>query len=503
MSLTDLLSPRRRSDGTRPPSSAGSANTNAARRWWILALLGVAQLMVVLDVTIVNIALPSAQKALGFSNANRQWVLTAYTLAFGGLLLLGGRLSDVLGRKRTLLIGLIGFALASALGGASVDFVMLVAARAVQGAFAALLAPSALSLLTTTFSDPAERGKAFGIYGGIAAGGAAIGLLLGGALTQYLNWRYTLFVNVVFAVGAGIGAVVLLANTPPADHPHYDIPGATTVVSGLAVLVYGLSEAERRGWSDPLTLGLILGGGVLLVVFVWIESRVDRPLLPLDMVAHRNRIGPYLAVFVVAITTFGLFLFLTFYLQQTLGYSPLKTGVAYLPMVGFLMTTSIISNEVLLRRVGPRPLISAGLVLAAGGVTLLTRLGLHSSYPTGLLPGLVIIGAGLGVVFSSALNTATSGLAPTHAGVGSAVVTTSQQIGASVGIALLNTIAASATSSYLRGKTPTKQVVALAAVHGENVAFAVVVGILLGGAIVCGLVIANINVRSGTTVPAG
>jgi EmrB/QacA subfamily drug resistance transporter len=444
--------------------------------------------MVVLDATIVNIALPSAQQALKFSNANRQWVLTAYTLAFGGLLLLGGRLSDVLGRKRTFLIGIAGFAAASAVGGASVNFVMLVAARAVQGGFAALLAPSALSLLTTTFGDSDDRGKAFGIFGGIAAGGAAIGLLLGGFLTQYLDWRYTLYVNVVFAVVAAIGAVVFLVNDTRAVERHVDLPGAATVVAGLVSLVYGLSEAETHGWSAPLTLALLFAGGLLLLVFMEIEARSPAPLLPLGLVRHRDRIGPYLAVFIVAIVTFGTFLFLTFYLQQNLGYSPLKTGVAYLPLVACIMTTSLISNEVLLRRVGPRPLITLGLLVAAGGVVFLTRLGLHTSYLTGLLPGLLLVGAGIGTVFSSSLNTATDRVAPAYAGVASAVVTTNQQIGASVGIALLNTISASAAKTFLVGRSPTPTVLAQATVHGENVAFMVVVGILIGGAVVCGLI---------------
>jgi EmrB/QacA subfamily drug resistance transporter len=495
MSLTDFLSPGRRSSGARPASPAALGAAQDVRRWWVLAVLGIAQLMVVLDVTIVNIALPSAQRALGFSNTGRQWVITAYTLAFGGLLLLGGRLSDLLGRKRTFLIGMVGFALASAVGGASISFAMLLAARAVQGVFAALLAPSALSLLTIMFSDSRSRGKAFGIYGGIAAGGAAIGLLLGGALTQYLDWRYTLYVNVIFAVVGGIGAVLLLEDRRGTSKAHLDIAGVLAVVGGLVSLVYGLSEAETRGWSNSFTVGLLSTGAALLVVFVWVESRSYGPLLPIGLVRHRNRIGPYLAVFIVAIVTFGTFLFLTFYLQQTLGYSPLKTGMAYLPMVGFLMATSILSNEVLLGRVGPRPLITTGLLVAAGGVTLLTRLGLRASYATDLLPGLILVGAGLGVTFSSSLNTATTGVPAEYAGVASAVVTTSQQIGGSVGIALLNTIAASATTSYLIGKTPTKQLLGLAAVHGENVAFTVLVAILLGGAVVCGLVIDNTRDR--------
>jgi hypothetical protein len=277
-------------------------------------------------------------------------------------------------------------------------------------------------------------------------------------------------------------------NDTGSGRQHVDVPGAVTVVAGLVSLVYGLSEAETHGWNAPLTLALLFTGGVLLIGFLDIEARSPAPLLPMGLVRHRARIGPYLAVFIVAIVTFGTFLFLTFYLQQNLGYSPLRTGVAYLPLVACIMITSIISNEVLLRRVGPRPLITVGLLVAAGGVSFLTRLGIHASYATGLLPGLLLVGAGIGTVFSSSLNTATDRVPPAYAGVASAVVTTNQQIGASVGIALLNTISASAAKSFLVGKSPTPALAAQATVHGENVAFMVVVGILIGGAVVCGLI---------------
>jgi EmrB/QacA subfamily drug resistance transporter len=494
MSTTDTLARNRSRRTKSSPSSNLVAGANAAtappaRRWWVLAVLGLAQLMVVLDVTIVNIALPSAQKALGFTNANRTLVVTAYTVAFGGLLLLGGRLSDHFGRKRTLLVGMIGFALGSAAAGASIDFVMLVAARAIQGAFAALMAPSALSLLTTTFSNSKDRGKAFGIFGGIATGGAALGLLLGGALTQTLGWRYTLYVNVVFAVVGAIGAVVLLTNDRRAREAGLDYRGALSVVAGLGLLVFGFSQAETRGWTDPLTLGLIIAGGALLALFLWIETRVDHPLLPLSLVAHRNRVGPYLAVFSISVAVFGTFLFLTYYLQQILGYSALKTGVLFLPLAIALMAASILSNAVLLRRVGPRPLVTGGLLLAAVGIGLLARLGIHASYLTEILPALVIVGAGVGFTFPPAMNTATAGLANADAGVGSAMVTTSQQIAASIGTSILNTVAASATAGYLVGRTPTAQVLAQASVQGDRTVFTVVAAVLVGGAVVCGLVI--------------
>src|SRR5579862_8534634 len=304
-----------------------------SRRWWILGVVALAQLMVVLDATIVNIALPSAQHALGFSNADRQWVVTAYSLAFGGLLLLGGRLSDLVGRRRMLIIGLIGFALASALGGAATSFAILVIGRGAQGAFGAMLAPAALSTLTTTFTDPAERGKAFGVYGAIAGAGGAVGLLLGGLLTEYLSWRWCLYVNVFLAVIAVVGAVRLLGPQPRDPDVRIDWPGTVLVIAGLVALVYGLAEADTAGWGAPVTLALLAAGVVLLAVFVLAEGRVAHPLLPLRIVLNRFRGGAYLAIGLSSIGIFGIFLFLTYYLQETLRYSPVKSGLAFLPMI--------------------------------------------------------------------------------------------------------------------------------------------------------------------------
>src|SRR6266480_4128915 len=364
---------------------AGPSGVDAgsARRWWVLGVVGLAQLMVILDATIVNIALPSAQRSLGFSNADRQWVVTAYSLAFGGLLLLGGRLSDLVGRRRMLIIGLVGFAAASALGGAATGFALLVIGRGLQGAFGAMLAPAALSTLTVTFTDPAERGKAFGVYGAIAGAGGAVGLLLGGFLTEYLSWQWCLYVNVVLA-------------------------GTVLVVAGLVSVVYGLSEASTAGWGAPTTLALLVAGVVLLAVFVLVEQRVAHPLLPLRIVLNRFRGGAYLAIGLSAIGVFGIFLFLTYYLQLTLAYSPVKSGLAFLPMIAAIVVASTISSGVLMPRTGPRPLIPAGMVLAAAGLAILAaRLGLHTSYLDWILPALLLTGAGLGLVFGCALNTAT------------------------------------------------------------------------------------------------
>jgi EmrB/QacA subfamily drug resistance transporter len=465
----------------RPPRRVDARSSD---RWWVLAVVGLAQLMVVLDATIVNIALPSAQRALGFSNADRQWVVTAYSLAFGGLLLLGGRLSDLVGRRRMFLIGLLGFAGASALGGVSQSFGMLVVARGLQGAAGAMLAPAALSVLTTTFADPAERGKAFGIYGAIAGAGGAVGLLLGGVLTEYLSWRWCLYVNVLFAAVALLGALRLLVNQPRDPNVRLDLPGTALAVAGLVSLVYGLSQAELKGWGAPLTIALLALGAVLLIGFVLVEQRVEHPLLPLRIVLDRNRGGSYLAILLSAMAMFGIFLFLTYFLQLNLRYSPVKTGLAFLPMVAAIMLSSTISTAVLLPRVGPRPLIPLGMLFAAGGMALLTQLGLHTSYLGGVLPGLLLVGLGLGLVFGCAMNMATYGAAPEDAGVASAGVNTSQQVGGSIGTALLNTIVASASASYLVAHGHSALAVAQSAVHGINVGYAVCVGIFIAAAAV-------------------
>ncbi len=486
-----------------PATRAISApDDQVSKRWWILGVVGLAQLMVILDATIITIALPSAQRDLVFSNADRQWVVTAYSLAFGGLLLLGGRLSDLVGRRRMFVIGLLGFAGASALGGAATGFIMLATARAIQGAFGAMLAPAALSILTTTFVEPSDRGKAFGVYGAIAGSGGAVGLLLGGVLTEYLSWRWCLYVNVALAVVALIGALRLLVNQPRDPDVRLDIPGTTLAVAGLVAFVYGMSEAETSGWGSPLTIGLIVGGVVLLAAFVLVEQRVRHPLLPLRIVLNRSRGGSYLAVGLTAIAIFGIFLFLTYYLQLTLHYSPVKSGLAYLPLVGAIMVTSTVSTAVLLPKIGPRPLVPLGMLVAAGGVALLRQLGLHTGYASGILPGLILVGLGLGLVFGCAFNTATAGARVEDAGVASAMVNTSQQVGGSIGTALLNTIAASAVTSYLlvHGHTPTA--LAEAVVHSYVVCFTVVLVIFVVAAIASAAVLPS-GAPKATTAEAG
>jgi EmrB/QacA subfamily drug resistance transporter len=464
-------------------------NPHHARRWAILVLLGIAQLMVVLDATIVNIALPSAQTALHFSDDSRQWVITAYALAFGSLLLFGGRIGDLFGRKLTFVAGLIGFAVASALGGAAESFGVLVAARALQGAFGALLAPSALSLLTTTFTSADERGKAFGIYGAIAAGGGAVGLLLGGVLTEYLSWRWSLYVNLAFAIPAAIGALALLHNQAHAATARIDLPGTLTASGGLFALVYGFSNAETHSWGAASTIAFLAAGVALLAAFVAIQRRAEHPLLPLRVVLDRNRGGSYLAVGIVGAGMFGVFLFLTYYLQQTLGFSPIKTGLAFLPMIGMVMVTATTATTRLLPRTGPRPLLTVGMVLSAAGMVLLAQLGVDSTYAAHVLPGLLVSGAGLGLVMAPAMNTATLGVDAADAGVASATVNTMQQIGGSMGTALLSTLASSAAASYLTSKPPDASLAAQAAVHGYTTAFWWSAGIFAVGAIVCGLLL--------------
>jgi EmrB/QacA subfamily drug resistance transporter len=454
-----------------------------AKRWWILALLGVAQLMVVLDATIVNIALPSAQQALHFSNDARQWVVTGYALAFGSLLLLGGRVSDLFGRRRALAIGLAGFAVASAAGGAAPSFGVLVAARAVQGAFGALLAPAALSLLQTTFTDPGERRSAFAIYGGIAGAGGAIGLLLGGILTEYLSWRWCLYVNLLLAVPALIGALSLLHNQARETGARIDLPGALTSGAGLFALVYGLTKAQTDGWGAAVTLGFLAAAVVLLGLFAVLQRRSDHPLLPPRVVADRNRGGAYAAVLVVGAGMFGVFLFLTYYLQQTLGFSPVETGLAFLPMVAALSVAAGIAQTRILPRTGPRPLISLGMLIAGVGMAWLAQVGVHSTYAANVLAPLLVMGLGIGLTMATAMNTATLGVKATDAGVASALVNTGQQIGGSIGTALLSTLAATAAAAHL-GHGP-----AAAAVQGYTTAFWWAAAIFAGGAVLCGLLL--------------
>jgi EmrB/QacA subfamily drug resistance transporter len=470
-----------------------TADPHHDRRWLILGVIAIAQLLVVLDVTIVNIALPSAQEDLGFSDDDRQWIITAYALAFGSLLLLGGRIADLFGRKWTFIAGLLGFAGASALGGAAQSFDLLVAARALQGGFAALLAPAALSLLATTFTDPAERGKAFGVFGAIAGAGGAFGLLLGGALTEVLDWRWCLYVSILFAVPAAVAGLRLLHHTPVPSRPRLDIPGTIVASSGLFALVFGMSRAESEGWGDPVTLALLGAAALLLVAFVALQRVVAHPLLPLRVVTDRNRGGSYLAIGIAGAGIFGVFLFLTFYLQNTMGLSPLETGLAFLPMNFTIIFTATLVNAKVLALTGPRPLVPTGMALAALAMVLLTRIGVDSSYAAHVLPSLLLMGLGFGLTIAPSFATATLGVPRQDSGVASAMVNTSQQVGGSIGTALLSTFAVSAATDWTVANGPGPQ----AAVEGYVTAFWWAAAIFTLGAIVTGALL-----RSGVRVPA-
>jgi EmrB/QacA subfamily drug resistance transporter len=475
------------------------------RRWTALVFISLAQLMVVLDSTIVNIALPSAQHALDISDANKQWVITAYALAFGGLLLFGGRIADLWGRKRTFVVGLTGFALASAIGGAAGNEAMLLSSRAAQGAFGALLAPSALSLLAVSFTDAKERAKAFGIFGAIAGGGGAVGLLLGGVLTEFLNWRWTFFVNVPFAIIAALGAYFVIREPEGGrNRSPLDVPGVILSTLGLISLVYGFTRAETSGWSAPSTIGLFVASAVLLAAFALVESKVKAPLLPLRVVTERNRGGIFASLGLAIIGLFGVFLFLTYYLQVVQGYSAIKTGFAFLPMVTAFVVGSTQIGTRLVTRLPARVLMAPGFAVAAVAMLLLTRLQVGSSYAGVVLPSLVLLGLGMGTAFMPAMSLATHGIQPRDAGVASAMVNTSQQVGGAIGTALLNTVAASATTAYVAanaaGASDAKLLELQAMVHGYASAIWWAVGILV---VASGIAFTFINTgRPGSTLVA-
>jgi len=440
-------------------------------RWRALAVIGISQLMVVLDASIVNIAIPNAQRDLGISAANRQWIVTAYTLAFGSLLLLGGRIADFIGRKRAFMIGLAGFAGASALGGIASSQGMLFGARAMQGVFGALLAPAALSLVNVTFTIPKERAKAFGVYGAIAGGGAAIGLILGGTLTQYFSWRWCLGVNVPIALLALALAIPFIHESKASGDHSYDIPGAITVTIGLVSLVYGFSQAATHGWAKSSTYQFFFIAAVFLAIFFYIESKTTGPILPMRVLAERNRGGSYLATLLVGAGLFTMFLFLSIYLQRVLGYSPLKSGFAFLPFSFGVIAFAGVSS-VLMPKIGPRPLMLTGLFMGAIGLLLLSQITPTSTYATHILPALIIMSTGLAMVFIPSATTGLHGIGGRDSGVASAMVNTSQQIGGSLGAALLNTVAVTAATSYSKAHSEMgENLQAFAQVHGFTVAF--------------------------------
>lgn len=470
------------------PPEAGPQEHTGRRRWLALAVICAAQLMIVLDASIMNIALPHAQVDLHISDASRQWVLTAYTLTFGGLLLLGGRIADYVGRRRAFLVALLGFAAASALGGAAQSAGWLFASRALQGIFAAVLAPAALALVTTTFTEAKERAKAFAVYGSISAAGAAIGLIAGGALTEYVSWRWTLLVNTPIALLVAVAALPLILESRAQGDRRYDVPGAVIVTGGLVSLVYGFTEASSHGWSGSLTLSLIAIGVLLLGAFVAWELRAANPLLPLRVVLDRNRGGAYLSFFLAPMGMFAVFLFLSYYFQDVLGYSALKAGLAFLPFPFGIITSATIASKTL-PRFGPRVLAPVGYTLGTLGVLWLTQLTPHAPYLTHVVPSELLVSLGMGQVFVSLSSTALLGVPNHDAGVASALVNAMQQVGGSLGVAFLNTIATTATVRYaLAHHGPS----GAAVVHGFTTAFAVAVGIFIAA-----LVVVALFVRAG------
>ncbi|MFM9441201.1 MFS transporter [Streptomyces acidiscabies] len=446
--------------GKTDPGRRGSH----AVRWWVLAVLSTAQLMVTLDATVVNIALPAAQQDLGFSDGSRQWVITGYALAFGSLLLLGG---------------------------AAGSFEMLVTARVAQRLFAAPLAPAALSLLSVTFTEPAERARAFGVFSAPAGAGGAAGLLLGGMLTAWASWRWVMYVNVVFAAVALAGALLWLAKPAITERPRIDVPGTLVVSTALFAVIYGFAHVESTSWTDPVALGSMITGVVLLAVFVWLESRVAHPLLPLRLVRDRTRGGSFLAVFVVGMGMFSIFLFLTYYLEAGLGYSPIRTGLAFLPMVGGIVAAATTAPALLLPRVGPKAVVSAGFLVAATGMALPSRLELDSTYAAHIMPGMILLGLGLGRVMTTAFQGATAGVHHEDTGVASALINTGQQVGGSISTALLTTVASSAASDYLSSHKPGAQAAAQARVEGYTATLAWGAGFFVVGAVLAAILIPN------------
>ena len=474
----------------QPIVAADEATMQSARRWWLLIAMCTAQLMVILDATIVNIALPDAQASLGFTQSERPWVVTAYALTFGSLLLVGGRVADRIGRRRAILIGLVGFGLTSALGGAAVDFSMLVTARALQGVFGALLAPATLAVISTTFTDERERAKAFGIFGSVAAGGGAAGLLLGGVLTEYASWRWTLYVNTVLALVGVVGALLTLNHHEPVRGKSNDLAGTLSVTIGLFGLVFGFANAYDHGWTDLVTLVCLTAGVLLVASFVLIESRTTDPILPLRVLASRVRGASLLVLFLGSVGLFAESLFLTYYLQENLGLTPIEAGLAFLPQTIGAVVASLASG-ILLRRMPASTLIPAGVLITAAGLFLLGRLESADGYATLVLPGVTLVGAGLGLALSLAVNRGIQGVGDEDAGVASATVNAVQQMGGSIGPSLFNTLAGTVLTGYVAANgarlasssVSDDEIRAMAAVHSYSVSFDIAAAILVACAL--------------------
>jgi EmrB/QacA subfamily drug resistance transporter len=456
-----------------------------------LIVIAFAQLMVVLDTTIVNVALPSVQRALRFSATDLEWVVNAYALAFGGLLLLGGRAGDLFGRRRMFVAGVLLFAAGSFAGGLATTSAWLIAARVVQGAGGAIVAPTALSLIADNFAEGPARNRALGIYAGAAGSGGAIGLILGGLIVNYVSWRWVLFVNVPIALVLAAAAPRVLAASSPRPG-RLDLPGAVTVTGGMTLLVYGLSRAATQGWGDTTTIATLGLGAALLVLFVLVELRSRQPLIPLGLFANRNRTTAYALRMVAGSMTLAVLFFLSQIVQNVLGYSPLQAGFAFLPLgVGVVITAQAASR--LIGRVGPRILMALGAALLATGLLLLSRITDHASYAPDIVVPLVILSAGFGLVFLPTTVVAVAGAGRHESGLAAAVLNVSQQLGGSIGLAILGTVAANVARSHLAGARPTPEGVAAALTSGFTTAFEIGAGVALAGFI---LAIVGIRGRS-------
>ena len=470
-------------------SESTTANTAAAlpNRWWALALISLATLMVGMDTAIVTVALPSAQRDLGISDSARQWVLTAYTLSYGGLLLLGGRLADRLGHRRTLLIGAIGFVCSSALSGAAISGPMLFAGRALQGGFGAFLVPSTRSLLVLIFHDPKERARALGIFTAVLIGGAVFGFILSGVITNYLDWRWTLYVNVPVAVVVAVGVLRLMPDFAGDPSVRIDLPGVLLGTGGMVALVFGLSQAATSGWGSAQVAFPLIAAVALLGAFVLVEARVGSPLLPLRVLADHNRAGAFITLGLNSFSNFGMLLILTYELQVVLHASPLATGVALVPWAIAAAIGAAFVGPRLMNRLPARYLLVPGLLLLAAGLILLSQLTPDTAYAPLILVAELVLGFGAGLNGTPAIYTALSGTPTVDTGVTSAMSSTSNQIGASIGTAALSTIAAGATTSYLASHTAVAATTAI--VHGFATATTVGAVVLFAGALLVGLLV--------------
>lgn len=463
----------------------------AKNHWIILILIALAQFMVVLDISIVNVALPAIERAFHMTQTSLQWIVTAYTLAFGGFLLLGGRAADLFGRRRMFMIGVIMFGIASLLDGLSQSGGMLIALRGLQGLSAAIMSPAALSIVLVTYREGHERNLALSVWGAVASGGAAAGVLLGGIITQYLGWRWNFFINVPIAIGVIFAALRLLpAHESEETHNNLDLPGAVSITAALMLLVYGIVEAPTHGWTAHSTLGFIGGSALLIAFFVWNELRAKHPLVPFKIFRIRNVVGANLTMMPIAAGLFSTFFFVSLYTQNVLGYSPVRTGLAFLVVpIAIAITATNVPRVV--KKVGFKPILMIAPLVVGSALFWLAHIRVNGNYVHDLLPGLVLMGLGMGGTFIAVTIAATSGVTGRESGLASGILNTSQQVGGALGLALLTGIATSTSLRYVHNLTaaPTKLTPAIAEVHGFHSAFYLASAFMVGAAILATIVL--------------